>query len=1021
MARTNGYARHKLDHWDGVNTDSPVAIAPSELVSAINVEFTQEGKIRPRPGQAKRFSSDFDTNPVIGIAPYYKSDGTTRLVMAAGTTLYADKPHVIFNYDSQTDWNSGVHDLDSTTTAGDIALLPAPTSAFARSTVAYNDDGTQVAANTPRYKAGKYNNGGWVEEGTQQLAVNASFEVYTGTNGVADGWYGESYTGITASYAVDSTVHRPSGSYSQKITIASATATGNADVKQDYSVGAGVQLTFSAYVKVTSVTGTAKAFIYMSYFDSAGTYLGNSGTSASITSVTDWTQLQITGTTPANTVKVKTNCTISISATTDNIVAYFDDAQLEQKPYPTSIIFANDTTTQPTRSADNLSHTLPQALPVRNAGCLWYVPTYGSSTLTRLIQLMSGWNTAATPVNRYSVKYDGGAFHFGKNDGTTWYDLASAAVSFAAGDTIFIAWLDDPVAGVMKLWYGINGAALTEVSLANTVQITDAQKVYWGCYSSAGYEADGVIDDPQLYSAATIIASGGAVDVNFWNAIYTSTAAQAWSLNTLLHTTLDNTLDVDADRQGQWVSPVQNATTSTDYSTLTVTWNLTAPANTTVACQVRTSADGATWSAWYDQTNGGASIAPANPYSQVRLLLQEIANATTPSVHIATASYEGAPAATAILTGLSVTSKYSFAQLADYLVVCNGVDLPKKYDGTTIADITTAPRAFLAATYKNRLFMAKDAVNRSRLYFSDILNIDSWPATNLIDVNPNDGDEIMALLPTSMTLLIVKQHATFFLQGYSPSTFSVSTAGEGGTISPWGIVWSPYGIFRLDREGVWQTDFRKQVLLSRKIQGIWDGLNARSLSNAALMVYGQKLLVGVANATANNNNLLLVYDLARKAWSVWDTWTPAAFALFWERGKWTYLYGSSASGNVYQIGGADNDAGTAFTATIETAHTPLVAEEVMNRLKWMDWTMDGGSADTTISYEFKGTTTTAAAKTFTLPAATEDYVFRAYPPPFGRAVGVKLQMQNTTHSGPTLLAMETVFFPRGVRPQRATS
>jgi hypothetical protein len=564
----------------------------------------------------------------------------------------------------------------------------------------------------------------------------------------------------------------------------------------------------------------------------------------------------------------------------------------------------------------------------------------------------------------------------------------------------------------MKLWVGINGGALSEYTLANTVQITDAQKVYWGCYSSAGYECNGVIDDPQLYSAATIIANGGAVDINFWNAIYTSTTAQAWSMHTLLHSTLDNTLNVDADRQGVWVSPVQNASAATDYSTLAVSWLETVPAGTAISCQVRTSADGTTWSAWYDQVNGELATAPAKPYSQVRFILQEIGNAGTPVLHSATAVYEGAPSAISLLAGLSVASRYSFAQLQDYLLIFNGVDLPKKYDGVTIADITAGPRAKYCCVYKNRVWAAKG----NTLYFSDLLSVDTWPAANFIEVNPSDGDEIIALIPTTMMLLIVKQHSTYYLTGYSPQTFAVSPAGDVGTISPRGALWTPYGIFMLDREGVWHTDLRKRVLLTRKIEGAWKTLNQRALTKGALFVMDERILAAVPSATANGNDTVLVYDVLHKAWSKVEGWYPSCFLMFWERGRWKYLFGDSRKGQVYEIGGATNDAGTAFEALVETAHLPLMSESWEKRYKWCDLIFTKGSTAQNVAVSFVADGVVGAEKTLNVASGSGTVAGRFWTPPFARTLGVRVRWPATDSGGPELLAAELTYFPRAARP-----
>lgn len=116
----------------GLNTGHPVAIDDDELVTAKNVVLTQQGKLSPRPGMAKRFSVDFDPGPVRGMGAYYKSDGTTRLIIAAGTSLYADKPHLVFEYDTQSDWETaGVcTNLDTKSSPGDVKMFTPPQATF---------------------------------------------------------------------------------------------------------------------------------------------------------------------------------------------------------------------------------------------------------------------------------------------------------------------------------------------------------------------------------------------------------------------------------------------------------------------------------------------------------------------------------------------------------------------------------------------------------------------------------------------------------------------------------------------------------------------------------------------------------------------------------------------------------------------------------------------------------------------------------------------------------------------------
>lgn len=129
----DGYqALQVRDFSGGLRTGHPSSIPDDALVEATNVVYTLEGKVKPRSGVRKRFSADFDSNPVVGLAPYYRADGTTRLVIAAGTTLYVDKPHLAFGYDTRSDWEQpGVYtNCDVSSAPGDVKMHTPPQAAF---------------------------------------------------------------------------------------------------------------------------------------------------------------------------------------------------------------------------------------------------------------------------------------------------------------------------------------------------------------------------------------------------------------------------------------------------------------------------------------------------------------------------------------------------------------------------------------------------------------------------------------------------------------------------------------------------------------------------------------------------------------------------------------------------------------------------------------------------------------------------------------------------------------------------
>jgi len=202
--------------------------------------------------------------------------------------------------------------------------------------------------------ADKYGKAITMEEGTTNLLKNASFEV--GTGSVADGWTTAYNPTVSPSYAVDTSVHRNSGSKSQKISITSSSGLGDVIIYQKISCSANTTYTLSFYAK-GSRTGSGVGFIRAETFSSTGTDLGFVPNQSGVEFIpsNDWQRYVLTFTTESNAYYIEFLSGIRAKTAGDTVTIYIDDVQLEQKPYTTSCVFANDTTTQAARSAETLT------------------------------------------------------------------------------------------------------------------------------------------------------------------------------------------------------------------------------------------------------------------------------------------------------------------------------------------------------------------------------------------------------------------------------------------------------------------------------------------------------------------------------------------------------------------------------------------------------------------------------------------------------------------------------------------
>lgn len=130
--------------------------------------------------------------------------------------------------------------------------------------------------------------------------------------------------------------------------------------------------------------------------------------------------------------------------------------------------------------------------------------------------------------------------------------------------------------------------------------------------------------------------------------------------------------------------------------------------------------------------------------------------------------------------------KVRMVTFVDYTFGANGTYV-RSWDGNTANDwgttnLTSAPTGSLLEVYKDRLYVAGDPSETSRVYFSSIPDASlalTWSTSeDYFDVDPDDGDSIVALERNGPILLIFKQHSTYVWDGTS-----LNKLYEYGTIS----------------------------------------------------------------------------------------------------------------------------------------------------------------------------------------------------------------------------------------------
>jgi hypothetical protein len=480
-------------------------------------------------------------------------------------------------------------------------------------------------------------------------------------------------------------------------------------------------------------------------------------------------------------------------------------------------------------------------------------------------------------------------------------------------------------------------------------------------------------DDNANWSAWAAQTSGNALtNLNY----YMQTRITLATTDTLATPTVaDITLTIPQDgKRATWTSPTIDVSSATNTGSGNLQVSSTA-GDGAVSHQSRSSSDGGTaWSVWVNASADGTLNHTAQNHIQIRIIYTK-----TASVQSATITFDDSPAATTLLTGLTAGGSYYFTTLKDVFIIVNGIDAPKKWNGIdAVSNVGgTPPHCQYVAAHKNRIFMASVSANRSRLYWSDILDEDTWGATSYIDISPNDGDYITNIMAFGDYLIITKQRSVWILLGQAASDFAVRRLHEGiGCVAPRSLITMEDVFLFVSSEGVYVSNLSQVTLLTERLKNYWKLLNRRKLSIACASYFDHRLRVEFPYSTSTYNNRRIVYDGIRKSLYIEQFADHAScYCKFVEKGKEVLLYGHSNEGQVSQAdyGTADNDA--AIEMEWKTKHFNFGSSAVEKKVGRAYFAVVPASSAVTVSVYFNvDGVENATALTFTVPGSSNKEV-----------------------------------------------
>lgn len=284
--------------------------------------------------------------------------------------------------------------------------------------------------------------------------------------------------------------------------------------------------------------------------------------------------------------------------------------------------------------------------------------------------------------------------------------------------------------------------------------------------------------------------------------------------------------------------------------------------------------------------------------------------------------------------------RWAFTVFHDTLFIAANGNQLVQYDGTTYALADPSGGLPLnvdnVTAHANRLF-ATSPTTPSRLYWSKLNNPNDWTGVDdagFLDVNPEDGGVLKALVPSIQELALLKTWRPYRLQGIGPVTgYTVANSlapatGSIGAITKSAAVFAANDVWYMSQVGV------HRLMATDQFGDLTSGLNSDPIEpffryDTAYQPYGVdyspnfltvyqaipdfEMTPIVCHDVANNLLIfgqcskpradtplgyigvdrLLVYDMRIKAWSMWRTHGDKDATTHDFPGEFTYLWPST--------------------------------------------------------------------------------------------------------------------------------
>ena len=213
----------------------------------------------------------------------------------------------------------------------------------------------------------------------------------------------------------------------------------------------------------------------------------------------------------------------------------------------------------------------------------------------------------------------------------------------------------------------------------------------------------------------------------------------------------------------------------------------------------------------------------------------------------------------------------------------------RKYDGATVSTIATSPAATIIEGHTNRIVASGITAIPDAVYFSDILDPNTWDMLNgQLRIGGGDGDPIVALKSWMDTGIVVFKRNSVYLIDANPISAianmeikrvhrTLGCVAKGSVCQVGQDVWflSRSGIQSVQRQ-LATSDSQITLPISQPIQDVIVNIRWDQVAKAKAACYNNYYLLAVP-MDSNELDTIIVHHYLTNGWAIFTGWPVSCF------------------------------------------------------------------------------------------------------------------------------------------------